>query len=102
MTQAQLDPHLRMVRAVKNRYGAADEVGCFELTEDGIAGVTDPSGLFLSRAGASGEPVAGTCVTVAMEGRRPLVGSRGRAPRLPPYPRLVTASHQGQVPGCWT
>ena len=64
---------LRMVRAVKNRYGAADEVGCFELAEDGIHGVTDPSGLFLSRAGAVGEPVAGTCVTVAMEGRRPLV-----------------------------
>jgi DNA repair protein RadA/Sms len=64
---------LRMVRAVKNRYGAADEVGCFELGEDGISGITDPSGLFLSRAGAGDEPVAGTCVTVAMEGRRPLV-----------------------------
>jgi DNA repair protein RadA/Sms len=61
---------LRLVRAIKNRYGAADEVGCFELTEGGIVGLPDPSGLFLSRRT---EPVAGTCVTVAIEGRRPLV-----------------------------
>jgi DNA repair protein RadA/Sms len=61
---------LRLVRAMKNRYGAADEVGCFELTDGGIVGLPDPSGLFLSRRS---EPVAGTCVTVAIEGRRPLV-----------------------------
>ena len=62
---------LRLVRAVKNRFGATDEVGCFALTDDGIVGLADPSGLFLSRTGRS--PVAGTCVTVALEGRRPLV-----------------------------
>ena len=39
---------LRMLRATKNRYGPTDEVGCFELTEDGITGLADPSGLFLS------------------------------------------------------
>lgn len=61
---------LRLVRAVKNRYGAADEVGCFALTDGGITGLPDPSGLFLSR---SGPPVDGTCVTVTMEGRRPLL-----------------------------
>ena len=61
---------LRLVRAIKNRYGACDEVGCFDLTEQGIVGLPDPSGLFLSRRG---EPVSGTCVTVALEGRRPLV-----------------------------
>ena len=61
---------LRMVRTVKNRFGPADEVGCFDLTDDGIVGLADPSGLFMSRAG---EPVPGTCVTVAMEGRRALV-----------------------------
>ncbi|NEN04615.1 DNA repair protein RadA [Diaminobutyricibacter tongyongensis] len=60
---------LRFVRALKNRFGPTDEVGCFEMTADGIAEVSDPSGLFLSRAGT---PVSGTCVTVAMEGRRPL------------------------------
>src|SRR5436305_836625 len=61
---------LRLVRTVKNRFGPADEVGCFDLTDQGIVGLTDPSGLFLSR---SDEPVPGTCVTVSMEGRRPLL-----------------------------
>jgi DNA repair protein RadA/Sms len=61
---------LRLLRAVKNRYGPTDEVGCFDLTETGIVGLADPSGLFLSRHAA---PVAGTAVTVTLEGRRPLV-----------------------------
>lgn len=60
---------LRLVRAVKNRYGPTDEVGCFDLTENGIVGLADPSGLFLSHTGAG---VPGTCVTVTLEGRRPL------------------------------
>ena len=61
---------LRMVRAVKNRYGPTDEVGCFDLGEYGLIGLADPSGLFLSR---HSEPVPGTCVTVTLEGRRPLL-----------------------------
>ena len=61
---------LRLVRAVKNRYGPTDEVGCFDLSDAGITGLADPSGLFLSR---HAEPVPGTCVTVTLEGRRPLV-----------------------------
>jgi DNA repair protein RadA/Sms len=61
---------LRLVRTVKNRFGPADEVGCFDLTDDGIAGLADPSGLFLAHGNT---PVAGTCVTVTMEGRRALV-----------------------------
>ncbi|MQA28161.1 MAG: DNA repair protein RadA [Micromonosporaceae bacterium] len=61
---------LRMVRAVKNRFGAADEVGCFELHDAGIRGLADPSGLFLNR---HVEAVPGTCVTVTLEGRRPLL-----------------------------
>jgi DNA repair protein RadA/Sms len=60
----------RMVRATKNRFGPADEVGCFEMAEHGIVEVPDPSGLFTSRHEA---PVPGTCVTVTMEGRRPLL-----------------------------
>lgn len=60
---------LRFVRAVKNRFGPTDEVGCFEMTGDGIAEVPDPSGLFLSR-GIEAEP--GTCVVMTMEGRRVL------------------------------
>lgn len=61
---------LRMVRGLKNRFGAADEVGCFEMHEGGIASLPDPSGLFLTRYA---DAVPGTCVTVAMEGRRALV-----------------------------
>jgi DNA repair protein RadA/Sms len=70
--QFEGDKHspLRMVRAVKNRYGPTDEVGCFELGENGIAGLADPSGLFISRHLG---PVTGTAVTVTLEGRRPLV-----------------------------
>jgi DNA repair protein RadA/Sms len=60
---------LRMARAVKNRYGPTDEVGCFDLGEYGLIGLPDPSGLFLSQ---HREPVPGTCVTVTLEGRRPL------------------------------
>ena len=61
---------LRFVRSLKNRYGPTDEVGCFEMTGEGIEEVTDPSGLFLSRPDS---PVSGTCVTVAVEGRRALI-----------------------------
>src|SRR5690606_23300769 len=59
---------LRFVRALKNRFGPTDEVGCFEMTGDGIAEVPDPSGLFLSH----GSPEPGTCVAIALEGRRAL------------------------------
>jgi DNA repair protein RadA/Sms len=61
---------LRMVRALKNRFGPTDEIGCFELGEYGLIGLPDPSGLFLSQ---HRDPVSGTCVTVTLEGRRPLV-----------------------------
>jgi len=59
---------LRFVRALKNRFGPTDEVGCFDMTGSGIAEVPDPSALFLGH----GAPVAGTCVTIALEGRRAL------------------------------
>ena len=61
---------IRLLRAAKNRFGAADEVGCFEMAGPGVLEVPDPSGLFLSQAD---EPQPGTCVTVTMEGRRPLL-----------------------------
>src|SRR4030095_5797063 len=65
---------LRMVRGVKNRFGPADEVGCFELRDEGIVGMADPSGLFLARFGATqASVVPGTAVTVVMDGRRPLL-----------------------------
>ncbi|MCV7172578.1 DNA repair protein RadA [Mycobacterium sp. CPCC 205372] len=62
---------LRMVRGVKNRFGAADEVGCFQLHDTGIEGVADPSGLFRDQRTT---PVPGTAVTVTLDGKRPLIG----------------------------
>jgi DNA repair protein RadA/Sms len=58
---------LRTIRGVKNRYGPSDEVGCFQMVPDGIVGLADPSGLFLTRRRS---PVPGTCSTVSMQGRR--------------------------------
>lgn len=60
---------LRMLRAVKNRFGPTDEVGCFDMSGEGIEEVADPSGLFLSDADA---PVEGTCVTFTLDGHRSL------------------------------
>jgi DNA repair protein RadA/Sms len=61
---------LRVVRAVKNRYGPVDEVGCFDLGDEGIVQIADPTGLFVSR---HAEPVPGTCITVTQHGRRPIL-----------------------------
>jgi len=62
---------LRMVRGVKNRFGASDEVGCFLLHDNGIEEVADPSGLFLDQRP---HPVPGTAVTVTLDGKRPMIG----------------------------
>lgn len=72
VVQFEGDRHsrLRLVRAVKNRFGPTEEVGCFDLSDVGIVGLADPSGLFLSQRTVD---VPGTCVTVTLEGRRPLV-----------------------------
>ncbi|RFT28819.1 DNA repair protein RadA [Gardnerella vaginalis] len=59
---------LRMLRAVKNRFGPTDEVGCFDMSGDGIEEVPDPSGLFLSSNGDCKNE--GTCVTFTLEGHR--------------------------------
>lgn len=59
----------RLVRAIKNRFGAVNEIGVFAMTETGLREVSNPSALFLSHAG---EPVPGSCVTVTQEGTRPL------------------------------
>ena len=61
---------LRMLRGIKNRFGATDEVGCFEQTSGGIREVPDPSGLFLSHRGQTPD---GSAVTVAMDGVRPML-----------------------------
>ena len=78
---------LRFIRALKNRFGPTDEVGCFEMTGDGIAEVPDPSGLFLSQ-GAT-EP--GTCVAISLEGRRalPVEVQALTVPSNAPNPRRI-------------
>jgi DNA repair protein RadA/Sms len=75
----------RLVRAVKNRFGAVNEIGVFAMTEKGLKGVANPSAIFLSQ---HSEPVPGSCVLVTLEGTRPmlveiqaLVDSGGVSPR---------------------
>lgn len=60
---------LRLLRAVKNRFGPTDEVGCFDMSGVGIEEVADPAGLFLS---SNETPVDGTCVTFTLDGHRSL------------------------------
>lgn len=80
---------LRFVRSMKNRFGPTDEVGCFEMTGEGINEVPDPSGMFLSRGDS---PVSGTCVTVTVEGKRPLIAEVQAlvVKSSTPQPRRVT------------
>ncbi|HET7475495.1 MAG TPA: DNA repair protein RadA [Dermatophilaceae bacterium] len=96
VVQFEGDRHsrLRVMRAVKNRYGPTDEVGCFDLSEVGIVGLPDPSGLFLSSRDLV---VPGTCVTVTLEGRRPLVTEVQSlvAPSAAPAPRRTTSGIDG-------
>ncbi|HKB55603.1 MAG TPA: DNA repair protein RadA [Ramlibacter sp.] len=75
----------RLVRAIKNRFGAVNEIGVFAMTEKGLKGVANPSAIFLSQ---HSEPVPGSCVLVTLEGTRPmlveiqaLVDNGGPSPR---------------------
>lgn len=60
----------RILRAVKNRFGPADEIGVFEMTGDGLAQVTNPSALFLSDRG---QTTPGSAVFAGIEGTRPVL-----------------------------
>jgi DNA repair protein RadA/Sms len=62
--------HFRLLRAVKNRFGATDEIGVFEMTGLGLSEVSNPSALFLSGRDAS---APGTAVFAGMEGTRPVL-----------------------------
>jgi DNA repair protein RadA/Sms len=66
------DPHssFRLIRAVKNRFGAVNELGVFAMTETGLKGVSNPSKLFLSN---HNKAVPGSCVLATLEGTRPLL-----------------------------
>ncbi len=59
---------LRLLRAVKNRFGSTNELGVFEMSETGMREVTDPGALFVS-----GQHVPGTAITCVLEGSRPLI-----------------------------
>ena len=75
----------RLIRAIKNRFGAVNEIGVFAMTERGLKGVSNPSAIFLSQ---HAQPVPGSCVLVTLEGTRPmlveiqaLVDTGGPSPR---------------------
>ena len=84
--ESESGSRFRILRAVKNRFGAANELGVFAMTEVGMSEVKNPSAIFLSRHAI---PISGSVVTVAREGSRPLLievqalvdQSGGSAPR---------------------
>ncbi|HET6627481.1 MAG TPA: DNA repair protein RadA [Nocardioidaceae bacterium] len=92
--EGERSSRLRMVRAVKNRFGPVDEVGCFDLSSDGIAAVTDPTMLFVARHHVA---VAGTCVSVTLEGRRPILAEVQAlvTPSASERPRRTTSGVDG-------
>lgn len=62
--------HFRILRSVKNRFGATDEIGVFEMTQNGLAEVPNPSALFLAERRGN---IAGSCVYAGIEGSRPIL-----------------------------
>ncbi|PIT38644.1 DNA repair protein RadA [Snodgrassella alvi] len=68
--EGETHSNYRMIRAIKNRFGAANELGVFAMTEKGLKGVSNPSALFLS---SYRDDVPGSCVLVTQEGSRPLL-----------------------------
>ncbi len=91
---------LRLLRAVKNRFGATDEVGVFEMGERGLAAVANPSALFLAQRPV-GAP--GSVVCPAMNGSRPLL-VEVQALVSPSGLAMPRARPWGSTPGgctCW-
>jgi DNA repair protein RadA/Sms len=68
--EGEQDSRYRMIRAVKNRFGAVNELGIFAMTEKGLREVNHPSAIFLSR---SSHPTPGSIITATKEGSRPLL-----------------------------
>jgi DNA repair protein RadA/Sms len=87
----------RLVRAIKNRFGAVNELGVFAMTEKGLKGVSNPSALFLSQHDSQ---VPGSCVMVTQEGTRPLlveVQALVDASHLPNARRLSVGLEQNRL-----
>ena len=68
--EGESSSHFRVIRAIKNRFGAANELGVFAMTEAGLKEVSNPSAIFLSRHGG---PIPGSIILVTREGTRPLL-----------------------------
>ncbi len=84
----------RLIRAVKNRYGAVNEIGVFAMTERGLKGVSNPSAIFLSQHATE---VPGSCVMVTQEGTRPLlVEIQALVDQAHGNPRRLTVGLDGQ------
>lgn len=69
--EGQIDNRYRMLRAIKNRFGAVNELGIFAMTDAGLKGVNNPSALFLSRGDS--DAAIGSIVMATKEGSRPLL-----------------------------
>ncbi|KTC89397.1 DNA repair protein RadA [Fluoribacter dumoffii] len=68
--EGQSDSRFRVIRAIKNRFGAVNELGVFAMTDKGLKEVANPSAIFLSR---QPEPTSGSAVMVTWEGSRPML-----------------------------
>lgn len=68
--EGQNDSRFRVIRAIKNRFGAVNELGVFAMTDRGLKEVANPSAIFLSR---QPEPKPGSAVLVTWEGSRPML-----------------------------
>lgn len=87
--EGQSDSRFRTLRAIKNRFGAVNELGVFAMTEKGMKQIKNPSAIFLSRGD---EPAPGSVVMVIWEGSRPLLVEIQALVDESPYgsPRRVT------------
>ena len=91
----------RLIRAIKNRFGAVNEIGVFAMTDKGLKGVTNPSAIFLS---THSEPVPGSCVLVTLEGTRPHAGGNSGPGRIPAAPARAASAWAWSAtawPCCW-
>jgi DNA repair protein RadA/Sms len=92
--EGEAGSNIRIIRALKNRFGAANEIGVFSMTEDGLRGVSNPSSLFLSRGQ---QQSAGNVVFPAIEGSRPLlVQVQALVDRTAGNPRRVCTGFDSQ------
>jgi len=92
--EGEAGSNVRIIRALKNRFGAANEIGVFSMQEDGLRDISNPSALFLSRGQ---QATAGNVVFAAIEGSRPLlVQIQALVDRTSMNPRRICTGFDGQ------